>query len=211
MYFKETSPMPSPADPIDPGLRPALANLESILVRDETLEAWAVQRRLFALTGRRMIVAATSNRLVALKRGLFGGFEYTDVRWQDLKEAHVSVGILGATLRLIAESSSDLASSQSPDRTLVYSGLVPNQAQAVYRICQAQDQAWREKRRLRQIEELRARSGAVQIVGGAGASALGGASCDTLQRLEQARQMLEQKLLSDSEYEAIKAKILSGA
>ena len=78
-------------------------------------------------------------------RGLIGGFEYTDLRWQDLKEAHVSVGIFGATLRLVAESSSDLALSQNADRTLVYSGLRPEQAQAVYRICQLQDQAWREK------------------------------------------------------------------
>ena len=203
--------MSNPSIQVEPGLRPALAKLESILVRDETLEAWAVQRRLFAIARRRVLVAATSNRLIALKRGLIGGFEYTDVRWQDLKEAHVSVGILGATLRLVAESSSDLASSQSPDRILVYSGLRPDLAQAVYRICQAQDQAWREKRRLRQIEELRARSGGVQIVGATAASPLGGASGDAMQRLEQARQMLDAKLLSDSEYESIKAKILSGA
>ena len=194
----------------EPSLRPALGKLESILVRDETLEAWAVQRRLFALTHRRLVVAATSNRLIALKRGLIGGFEYTDLRWQDLKEAHVSVGIFGATLRLITESSSDLAMAENADRTLVYSGLRPDQAQAVYRICQAQDQAWREKRRIREMEELRARSGGVQIVGSGVSSALGGASGDAMQRLEQARQMLAAKLISDSEYEAIKAKILSG-
>ena len=164
--------MADPATQVEPGLRPALANLQSILVRDEVLEAWAVQWRLFAMTGRRLILAATSNRLIALKRGLIGSFEYTDLRWQDLKEAHVSVGIFGATLRLVAESSSDLALSQNADRTLVYSGLRPEQAQAVYRICQLQDQAWREKRRIREMEELRARSGGVHIVGGAGAAAL---------------------------------------
>lgn len=202
--------MSNPAVQSEPGLRPALAKLESILVRDETLEAWAVQRRLFAITRRRTLVAATSNRLIALKRGLIGGFEYTDVRWQDLKEVHVSVGILGATLRLVAESSSDLVTSQNPDRVLVYSGLRPDLAQAVYRICQAQDQAWREKRRLRQIEELRARSGGVQIVGAATAAPLSGASGDPVQRLEQARQMLDAKLISDSEFETLKAKILSG-
>src|SRR5204863_6710251 len=124
------------------------------------------------------------------KRGWFGGFEYADLRWQDLKEAHVSVGVLGATLRVVAETSSDLAISQSPNRTLVYAGLRPEQAQAVYRICQAQDQAWREKRRIREMEELRARSGGVQITGGAAGSAFGAAAGDTMQRLEQARQML---------------------
>ena len=40
-------------------------------------------------------------------------------------------------------------------------------------------------------------------------AALGGAAGDVMQRLEQARQMLAAKLISDAEYEAIKAKILS--
>jgi hypothetical protein len=194
-------------DPLDAPR--ALEYLKSILVRDENVEAWAMQRRAFALTHRRLMVAATTNRLVALTRGLIGGFHYTDLRWQDLKEAHIRVGIVGATLRLVAEGQSDLASAQSADRVLVYSGLDPAQAQAVYRICQAQDQAWREKRRVREIEEMRARSGGVLIGGSGAASSLGSASGDVMQRLEQARQMLAAKLISDAEYEAIKAKILS--
>jgi len=203
--------MSDPMVNVESGLRSALANLESILVRDESIQAWAVQRRAFALTHRRLVLAATSNRLIALRRGWFGGFEYTDLRWQDLKEAHISVGVVGATLRLVAEASSDLASAQNPDRRLVYAGLRPEQAQAVYRICQAQDQAWREKRRIREIEELRARAGGVQIMGGGTHAGAGGPGADAMERLEQARRMVEARLISDAEYEAIKAKILSGA
>jgi hypothetical protein len=157
--------MPVPVSAQQPDLQAATANLESLLVRDETVEATAIQRRMFALMHRRVMVAATNNRLIAVTRKLIGGFEYTDVRWQDLKEAHISVGIFGATLRLVAEQSSDLASAARVSRTLVYTGLRPDEARAVYRICQAQDQAWREKRRVREMEELRARSGGVHIVG----------------------------------------------
>jgi hypothetical protein len=192
------------------GLRTALVNLESILVRDEAVQAWAVQRRIFALTHRRLLLAATTSRLIALRRGWFGGFEFTDLRWQDLKESHIRVGVVGATLRLVAEAPGDLAGAQNPDRQLVYPGLVPAQAQAVYRICQAQDQAWREKRRIREIEELRARAGGVHIMGGPAASH-GAPGGDAMARLEQARRMVEARLISDAEYEAIKAKILSGA
>jgi hypothetical protein len=199
-----------PATPSDSGLRTALANLESILVKDEIIQAWAAQRRIFALLHRRQLVAATNNRLISVTRGPVGGFEYQDLRWQDLKEAHVSVGIVGATLRLVAEPSTDLASAQSPNRDLTFAGLDPAQAQAVYRICQTQDQAWREKRRVREMEELRARAGGVQILGGTPGHPAG-ATVDVMQRLEQARQMLESKLISDAEYEAIKAKILSGS
>jgi hypothetical protein len=46
---------------------------------------------------------------------------------------------------------------------------------------------------------------------GGAAAGLAAPTGDPLQRLEQARQMLASKLISDAEYEAIKAKILSGA
>jgi hypothetical protein len=84
----------------------------------------------------------------------------------------------------------------------------------MYRICQQHDQVWREKRRIRELEELRAKSGGVQISGssaglGAANSAAGGES-EPARRLRQAREMLEAKLISDSEFESIKAKIVSG-
>ena len=84
---------------------------------------------------------------------------------------------------------------------------VADLAQAVYRICQAQDQAWREKRRIRELEELRARSGGIQVLSGQGAP--GSAQSEAVRRLQEAKQLLDAKLITDAEYEAIKAKIVS--
>jgi len=39
----------------------------------ETLEAWAIQRRIFALSHRRLLIAATSGRLILITRKLIGG------------------------------------------------------------------------------------------------------------------------------------------
>jgi hypothetical protein len=77
----------------------------------------------------------------------------------------------------------------------------------VYRICQGQDQAWREKRRVRELEELRARSGGIQVAAAPMGQAIAGE--DAVRRLQEARQLLEAKLITDAEYEAIKAKIVS--
>ena len=191
----------------------ALHNLNSVLTADEKLEAWAIQRRIFALDHRRLALGATTGRFLAVARPLFGGFDLTDVRWQDLKEVHIHVGILGATLRLTAFTSPDMASASGQTRTLEYGGLHKEQAQALYRICQAHDQAWREKRRIRDLEELRARSGGIQLGAGgftspppAGAPASEG---DAASRLRSAKSMLDSGLISDSEYEALKAKIIS--
>jgi hypothetical protein len=199
--------------PEGPGLDSAFATLQGLLTTGETLEAWAVQHRLYALTHRRACVAATSGRFISLNRRLLGGYDSADIRWQDLKETRISAGILAADLTLVAQSSSDLNIGAEVNRVWTFAGLRKDQAQALYRICQQHDQVWREKRRIRELEELRAKSGGVQIGGGqnaySGADAADGES-DPARRLRQAREMLDARLISDSEFESIKAKIVSG-
>src|ERR1700691_1539988 len=94
----------------DAGLGKPLAQLRSVLIAGETLDAWAIQRRLFALTHRRQLIAATSGRLVVLMRRLLGGFDVATIRWQDLEEVTLRVGMLSADLALRAGKSTDLAS-----------------------------------------------------------------------------------------------------
>jgi hypothetical protein len=208
---------PLAGSPQEPGLDAALATLRGLLTTGETLEAWAVQHRLFALRHRRICIAATSGRFISLDRRLLGGYESADIRWQDLKETRISAGILAADLTLVAQTSSDLNIGSEVNRVWTFAGLRKDQAQAMYRICQQHDQVWREKRRIRELEELRAKSGGVQIGGGqiGGDSAYAGSESpgtesEPARRLRQAREMLDAKLISDSEFESIKAKIVSG-
>ena len=206
-----------PADAAtDRGVYDALAALRSLLIDGEQLEATAVQRRFFALRHRRVLVGATSGRLIVVHRKLFGGFNPIDIRWQDLRDASVDVGMFGATLSVDVYRSSDLASSEGPPSRIVVPGLRKLEAQEVYRACQARAQAWREKRRIRELEEMRAKAGGIQI----GAGQLGGgaprstASADDtdsspMARLQRAKEMLQNGLLNDAEFEQIKAKILA--
>jgi hypothetical protein len=166
----------------------------------------AVQRRVYALRHRRQLLAATSGRLICIERGLLGGYQVIDRRWQDLEGVHLKVGVLAADLSVQVGSSTDLAVEGSGGaQRLEFTGLRKDGAQAVYRICQAQDQAWREKRRVRELEELRARSGGMQL----STASPQGAGADAVARLQQAKALLEARLISDSEYESIKAKIVS--
>ncbi|MGO9804782.1 MAG: hypothetical protein ACLPTM_14715 [Steroidobacteraceae bacterium] len=193
------------------GLAKALADLRSVLITGETVEAWAVQRRVFALNHRRVLIAATSGRLIVVSRPLLGGFELATVRWQDLEEVTLRVGVFGADLGIRAGKATDLASlgAQGAQR-VEFAGLRKDQAQAVYRICQAQDQAWREKRRVRELEELRARSGGIQVMAGAAMPGVAAATGDdAVRRLAEAKRLLDARLITDAEYEAIKAKIVS--
>jgi len=197
----------------DPRIKEALAQLRALLVPGETIGAYAVQRRLFALTHRRVVVCATSGRFISLSRGVFGGFVPYDVRWQDLDDASISAGVFGASLTIKSLASDDLPTHATGGRTVRIDGLRKEQAQQVYTLCQAQEQAWREKRRVRDLDELRAQSGGVNIGGGAltGAAAnLVNAGGDPTERLRKAKEMLEDGLITDAEYESIKARVVDG-
>jgi hypothetical protein len=191
----------------------ALDTLRGLLTSGETLEAWAMQHRLFALTHRRVCIAATSGRFISLSRRLLGGYDSSDIRWQDLKETRIRAGIIAADLTLVAQTSSDLNIGSEINRVWTFEGLCKDQAQAIYRICQQHDQVWREKRRVRELEELRAKSGGVQIGNNPASypsTDAAGVESEPARRLRQAHEMLEAKLISDSEFESIKAKIVSG-
>lgn len=195
--------------PEDARIQRALAEFNSLLVPGESIEAYAVQRRIFALKHRRSVVCATSGRFIGMARGMFGGFHPETVRWQDIKEVRINVGMLGADLTIVAFTTPDLAVAGQA-RALAFTGLRKEQAEAVYRICQSQEQAWREKRRIRELEEMRARSGGIQLGaaapgGGAPAAAAGDGAAA---RLQQAKEMFEKGLITDSEYESLKARIV---
>lgn len=212
---------PAASASAEPAPTKAWSELQTLLIAGEEVKAFALQWRLYALLHRRHIAAATTGRFIYLTRPLLGGYNPVDVRWQDLKDAQLTVGIFSATITLVYSANlSDTASGEGATRVLRAHGLTIEAAQALYRECQTQEQAWREKRRVRSMEEMRAASGAVQVatVYPQGREAPrqidaldpDAAPADTpAQRLGRAKEMLEQGLITDSEYEAIKARIVS--
>jgi hypothetical protein len=204
----------------DSGAAAARADLETVLVSGESVVAFALQHRLFALVHRRLLAAATSGRFLLLTRRLLGGYDLTGVRWQDIRDAGLTVGMVSATVRIAFSANlSDTAGGEGDTRVIRVAGLRKEPAQALYRECQAQEQSWREKRRVRSIEEMRARAGGVQIA--TGIYPQGGPERplelpsggppqpdEPTQRLNRAREMLNLGLITDSEYWAIKAKIV---
>lgn len=205
--------------PAGDGAGPGWDQLQTLLIPGEIVTACGLEHRLYALLHRRQLAAATTGRFIFLRRPLLGGYVPFDVRWQDLKDARLTVGMFSATLTLsYAANLSDTSGGEGEIRVLQVSGLCRDAAQALYRQCQAEGQAWREKRRVRSIEEMRAQSGGVQIATGvypqggaerlAGSPPASGGGDDPAERLGRARKMLGQGLITDSEYEAIKAKIV---
>ena len=223
------TPPPRPAP--TPAASGPREQLQTLLVAGEALIAHGLQHRLYALIHRREVTAATTARFIHMTRPLLGGYHPFDIRWQDLKDARIAVGMFTATLTIrYYANRSDTAAGDGDERTLRCASLTIEAAQALYRECQAQELAWREKRRVRTMEEMRASSGGVQIAtgvygpGGTGggfeeppriaaassASSSASTSDDPVERLSRARVMLKEGLITDAEYEAIKARVVGG-
>lgn len=181
----------------------AQAKLQSILMKDEAVIASGLQQRLFALFTRRMLVAITSSRLIEIRRSRLGGFDMKDYQWKDLHDAVMSENIIpnifGAKLELVVRSGNE---------DITIDGLQSSVASTIYSHAQTQEQDWEEKNRIRDLEEKRAMSGASVVnVGGQGAPKSD--EGDLFASLEKAKKLFDTGVISDAEYQELKAKIIS--
>src|SRR5258708_34510300 len=92
----------------DAGSHRALVTLRSLLTADETLEAWAMEHRLFALTHRRVCIPAQGGRSISLYRPAVGGSRPADTRGQDPKVKTVPPRDTEAATTRVRPTSSDL-------------------------------------------------------------------------------------------------------
>ncbi|MFN8636897.1 MAG: PH domain-containing protein [Chloroflexota bacterium] len=171
-----------------------LVEVQEILTPHEQVLGYAVQSRI-ALSVKRDAVVATSNRLILYRPSILGARNFADYLWQDVKDVRIHDGMLSSEIRI----------TRADGRGDSLGSLDKGQARRVYVICQQKEQEWREKRRIRQMEEDRARAGGVHITAG---QQSGGVE-DPMEKLARAKAMLDQGLISEAEYETIKARVLS--
>jgi hypothetical protein len=123
----------------------------------------------------------------------------------DRRVIFLSRGLLGADLFVGAED----------ERQHSIVGADSASVRRIYSFAQHQEQAWREKNRIRKMEEMRAQAGGVTISqgmnDGSAAGPSGGPSgADLMGQLKEAKALFDQGALSDTEYETLKAKLLAG-
>ncbi len=179
-------------------------DVRTILTPNETIAYIAHQNRT-AFGQKKDAAVATNNRIILYRPHRFGRLEFHDFLWEDVRDVTIAEKVWSSQFTCVT----------TDDRTLQLGGLVKEQARTLYAFCQQKEQEWRERRRVRQMEEERARAGGVQVTlpsaGGtppAGEAAAGSAE-DPVAALAKAKQLFDQELISEAEYETLKAKILS--
>jgi hypothetical protein len=178
-------------------LQHVAADVAKVLTPNEEILYIATQNATAAFQKKDSAVA-TNNRVILYRPHLLGQVDFTDFQWQDVQNTKLEQGIL----------SSELTVTMVDGRTATLSNLNKDQAKRLYGICQQLEQEWREKRRVRHMEEERARSGGIQM-NVPFATPSGSTDEDSVTRLAKAKSMLDQGLISEAEYDTLKAKILS--
>jgi hypothetical protein len=187
----------------------AVEKLMSTLMTNEQKLGDAIQLRLCALTSRRVLVAATSSRVILIKRPMLGGFSMEDYQWKDLHDATLAENVLPNLFgsRLVFSIRRD--GQEQVEGTIVADGLDARVAARLYTAAQDQEQAWEEKRRVRTMEEARASSGGITLGGYPSGGAAAAGSASAVDELERAKKLLDSGVISDVEFNEIKSKILS--
>lgn len=177
-------------------LQKVAEDVSKILTPNEEILYIALQNKT-ALSMKKDAVVATSNRVICYKPGMLGRVSFEDFAWQDVKDAKIAQGFLATTFTV---------ETVNGQRSML-GGLDKDQAKRLYAICQQMEQEWREKRRVREMEDARARAGGVYMPAPAAAAAA--PAEDPVAKLAKAKQMLDQGLISEAEYESLKAKVLA--
>jgi hypothetical protein len=171
------------------------ADVKAILTANEDILYVALQTGAGAMS-RADAVVATSNRIVFYRRPVIGSANFVDLHWQDVKDVALKQGMMAA----------DLIVETTDGRAETMDWLQKDQAKRIYGIAQQLEQEWREKRRVREMEEARARAGGHVIQA---APAAAPSAEDPVEKLARAKAMLDQGLISETEYDTVKARILS--
>ena len=196
-------------------VKKANSKLLDYLIEGESIIVKGLDTRPFAFFKRRQIFAVTNSRIIRLERGLLGGFEMLDYQWKDLKDAQISENIFpsitGSTLTFTFQANSEEPIEVYPEIEV---------ASKAYRHSQQEEQAWAEKRRIRDMEEKRAKSGGVFI--GQGSNPIQSnkpvndnqdkqqqRKVDISDELLKLKKLLDEGVLSDAEFQEMKSKILS--
>lgn len=150
----------------------------------------------------------TTRRFIIFKPKLFGRMAVQDLLWQDVEDVHLSVQMLSATVGLRGRRKKADGSFEPIAAEL--RGLDKQQAMTLYARAQEIEEQWREKNRIRQMEEERAKAGGVYVHPTATETGVTETRPEDIEkRLIKLKDLREKGLITDAEYESRKAQIIA--
>jgi len=177
-----------------------LTKVNELLTKEEKIEYIAVQKKP-ALNISPDSIALTNKRILFCRPRKFGlSMSFQDYLWKEIADCHIKEGILGATFTIKKIKGGGIIS-------LDY--LPKSQARLLYRYAQEREEEMEEYRRQRELENSRARAGGGITVNTTSDEGKQEKENDPIANLKKLKQLLEQELISQDEFNTKKSEILS--
>lgn len=183
----------------------AKQKLNESLMEGEGIIVHGNEMRPYALFSRRSLIAISNSRVIYFKRPILGGFCMIDIQWKDVTDAEILQNILPN----IGGTQISIIHSIAKNNILI--NISRESAAQIYKYAQKEEQAWEEKHRIRAMEETRAASGGTYITQPVAPTSTANPpeGMSILSEIKEAKGLLDQGVISDTEFDELKSKIVS--
>lgn len=171
-----------------------------ILMNGEEIEYIAVQKKP-AVNFSPDCVALTNKRVIFCRPKNFGlSMDFQDFLWKDVLDCHIKEGMLGSEFML--------KTVKGKFFTMDY--LPKSQARKLYTVAQEQEEIQREYRRQRELEEIRAGAGNVNVNAGPTSAPVQAPQAeDPIATLQKLKTLLDNGLITQAEFDTKKQEVLA--
>ena len=177
-----------------------MSKVSSLLTADEEVQYIAVQKKPLLNTSPDC-VALTNKRVIFCRPKNFGlSMEFKDHQWKDVIDIHIKENMLGADFSIKTTKGSDLMDYLPKD-----------QARRLYQFGQSKEEEARDYRRQRDLEDKQAAACGIVVNASpvAPVPAPAPVADDPMEKLKKLKVMLENELLTQTEYDERRTVILA--
>jgi hypothetical protein len=179
-----------------------LPKVQEFCTSSEEIQYIAVQKKTIGINFSPDCIALTNKRIILIKPKSFGlSLDFKDVSWINVADVHMKEGVFAAEITIKSISGKTERMDDIPKA----------QARKLYRFAQEMEELKKEERRQRELEDKRANAGGGITIQSPGhqAPAIASNAEDPMEKLTKLKSMLDMGILTQAEFDAKKADVLS--
>jgi hypothetical protein len=179
-----------------------LPKVQEYCTSNEEVQYIAVQKKTLGVNFSPDCIALTNKRIILIRPKSFGlSLDFKDFSWMNVADVHTKEGVFAATITIKTTSGQTDSMEDIPKA----------QARRLYRFAQEMEETKKEERRQRDLEDKRAiAGGGITINTPSNQPQVTAAPVeDPMEKLTKLKSMLDMGILTQAEFDAKKADILS--
>lgn len=179
-----------------------LPKVQEYCTSNEEVQYIAVQKKTLGVNFSPDCIALTNKRIILIRPKSFGlSLDFKDFSWMNVADVHMKEGVFSATITIKTTSGQTDNMEDIPKA----------QARRLYRFAQEMEETKKEERRQRDLEDKRAVAGGGITINTPShqPQAMAAPVEDPMEKLTKLKSMLDIGILTQEEFDAKKADILS--